>query len=258
MHSGVTRIEPSSAPEFVENGILSPRRRLPIVAVSQDRRGNCAADPARLQQYLAGVAAVAVYDDATAQELRRLIGWQLACYNGAIRVYWPGCAPGDRSDVHKVWLPREAGELGFGLVRQIQGECLRRSAPGFDRSAFDDARWRVERERLRSRLLELEERDRQSQAEQESDEAARRISERDLTIAELKRQLGLKTRENKQLAATLSELGPAPRSRRGNRPHRPAGIRRRRPRFPTCRQGRRNPRPESPPGIPGRATRHPA
>ena len=59
--SGVTLASPEKAPQFAAGRILSPERRLPIVAVSQDGRGETAIDPARLQRVLAGVAVVATY-----------------------------------------------------------------------------------------------------------------------------------------------------------------------------------------------------
>ncbi len=212
----VSPVSPEAAGEFAAGRILSPERQLPVVAVSQGGRGKPAIDPARLQRILAGAATVATYGDAAAQALRERLGWQLACYDGAVRVYWPGCAPGDRSGQHKVWMGREAAKLGFRLILQLQGECLRRLAPAFDRRMFEAVKGRIEQEKLRVRLLELEAENRRWQEEQESRESGAgteaRIRELEAANAELKRQLRAKNQENKQLAASALQQKPQQQS----------------------------------------------
>ena len=203
----VTWVSPDTAPEFAAGRVLFQSRRLPIVAVSQDGRGNTVIDPARLQQYLSGVASVAAYDRAAPRVLWQHFGRALACHGGDIRVYWPGCALHDESKVHKVWRWREVDNLGFHrLIRQLQGECLRRVAPAFDRDMFESIRWTVEREKLRMRLAEFEEQSRYEEqsrhmeAEQESAaESEAWIGELEASVANLERQLAEKDTENRRL-----------------------------------------------------------
>ena len=213
----VAKVSQATATEFAAGRILSPERRLPIVAVSENGRGETAVDPSRLQRVLAGLAVVATYGNSAAQVLRENVGPSLACYNGAVRVYWPACATGDRSGVHRVWMSREAARLGFRLFLQLQGECLRHLAPDFDQQMFESVKWRVDRENLRLRFTELEERERRLQEAPETGPAGR-SSELELANSELKRQLALQTQEIRLLRAKLSQRDqPSPSDRQSPR-----------------------------------------
>ena len=106
-----TIVTTKTAAEFAEQRILDPKRRLPIIAISQDWRGHTPVDPKQLQATLAGQAEVATYDGAAADALREIVGFQLACFNGAIRIYHPGCARGDRRERYNFWMPDAAQRL---------------------------------------------------------------------------------------------------------------------------------------------------
>lgn len=209
--NGVTRVSTDEVPAFAAGRILSPERRLPIIAVSQDGRGNTSVDLERLQRVLAGVAAVATYGSA-AVGLRDQLGWQLACYNGALRVYWPGCATQDASNSHRVWMGREATRLGFlGLARQIQGECLRRLAPAFSRDLFESVRSGVEWEKMLQRIAELERQSTAMPQERESG-AVDGVAELEATVSELKRQLRNRTDETNDLRRAIADSANAQQS----------------------------------------------
>lgn len=83
-----------------------PARRHPVVFVTpRVPNGDFAADYQRVASELAGLAYVVVANcpDAT----RRLAGElppQLNCYNGGVRVYWPGFALSDSPYRHPLWL----------------------------------------------------------------------------------------------------------------------------------------------------------
>ncbi len=210
--SGVTRVPLDEAPAFAAGRILSPERQLPVVAVSQDGRGNTAVDPERLQRVLTGVATVVTYGNSAAAGLRDQLGWQLACYNGAVRVYWPGCATPDASSSHRVWMGRDAARLGFlGLARQIQGECLRRSASAFTREMFESVRSSVEREKMLQRIAELERQFTAIPEERESG-AGDKVSELEATVVELKRQLRNRTGEINDLRRSITDTANAHQS----------------------------------------------
>lgn len=106
-----TIITAETAAEFAEQRILASERRLPIIAISQDWRGHSPVDPKRLQAALAGQAEVATCDSPAADALRAIVGFQLACFNGAIRIYHPGCARGDRRERYNFWMPDAARRL---------------------------------------------------------------------------------------------------------------------------------------------------
>ena len=98
----------------------------------------------------------------------------------------------------------EAARLDFRLILQLQGECLRRLAPTFDRGMFESVKWQVDREKLRLRLVELEEASQLQEERESTAESTARISELEATNAELKRQLASRTQEIKQLREELS------------------------------------------------------
>ena len=209
----VVEVLPGEAARFACETILSPQRELPIVAVSRYINGETAVDPAQAQRVLAGLAVVATYGGETATALRERLGWQLACYNGAVRVYWPGCTSRDVSSVHRVWMGREVSVKGFAHARQLQRECLRRRASAFSRELFETVQRDVEREKMRQRIAELEALELRLHETQPHDTGAlARVFELEATNNELKRQLRIRTGEIKQLRRALSDVSNDPAS----------------------------------------------
>lgn len=102
------RVAPETAGEFASR-IFDPARQLPILTISENWRRQTPINPNWLQQILAGLAEVTTYDSATADELRVRVGFQLACFNGAMRIYQPGCNRDDSREQHKFWMPSDAG-----------------------------------------------------------------------------------------------------------------------------------------------------
>lgn len=90
------------APEvkrFSDSELRDPTRRVPCVVISPVNLTNrYAINPAKLAAYLSGLAEVYVLGDHWASyELRDELGHSLACYDGAVRIYWPGMgSPTDR------------------------------------------------------------------------------------------------------------------------------------------------------------------
>lgn len=93
--------------DFVETGLLDPERRLPVVMISLDPRSEQPlVDPAALADKLACSAWVAVLRDKwTAFRLTRLVGKKLSCFDGAVRVYFPGFERGCDWRTHRLLLP---------------------------------------------------------------------------------------------------------------------------------------------------------
>jgi hypothetical protein len=116
-------------PSLVET-LYSKRRRLPVVLFSVDPYSDKpVADPIDSQDKLVGLAHVAVLADKWASfALTNALGKSLSCFNGAIRIYWPGfdaaCDPRD----HPVLLPgRIRGILADGKL--LSDYLLRWFAP---------------------------------------------------------------------------------------------------------------------------------
>lgn len=84
-----------SAPDvagFVENTLFSTERPLPVIVISPDVwTGRLEVGTASLQKTLLGFAQVAALRDKWAAfKLTDCLGKELSCYNGAVRLYWPG------------------------------------------------------------------------------------------------------------------------------------------------------------------------
>ena len=140
---------------FARESLLNPRRRLPILAISQDRQGRLPLEPERAQRALLGVAAVTVLDGDAATALTRFVtGRWFSCFNGAIQILWPGCRYDANGDGPRVYYgPRTAGDAdAAGLLRELQRVCIDNAPESDFDSAFSEARVSVILER--NRLLE--------------------------------------------------------------------------------------------------------
>ena len=84
--------------------ILSEDRALPVVAISKIdghvEFPNLAAD---LAKRIAGLAHVCVLDEASSWDLTDHLGEQWSCYNGAVRIYWPGGVGRGLPFRHTLW-----------------------------------------------------------------------------------------------------------------------------------------------------------
>ena len=111
-------------PEFVQTHLLSRRRRVPIVVVSRSPISEtCLVDPVELAARLAGSAAVHVLADQWAgYALSDEVGKSYACYNGAVRLYWPDFDP-EASPYSPIYTPDKVrelvGRLGEIIFRQL-------------------------------------------------------------------------------------------------------------------------------------------
>ena len=150
-----TKLTRDDAENFAFSRVLNPQRTLPIIAVSQDWQGNTPIAPGWLQERLAGLAEVATYDGNTAEELIRHLGSQLACYNGAVRIYQPGGGYRDpRHSSHHFWMPSQVRALrqqGAGLRVQSFTSHFSESA---DTREFENVRRQAQQIRAMEQRIE--------------------------------------------------------------------------------------------------------
>jgi len=75
----------------LEDAIWHPRRNLPVVAISSyEGRFLTEAFPREVASDLVGVALVGTVDPEAAWEVTARRGKEWSCFNGAVRLYWPG------------------------------------------------------------------------------------------------------------------------------------------------------------------------
>lgn len=101
--------------DFIQNGLLSDSRRLPLVVVSPEARtGQLVIDPKRLADSLAGLAEVWFFEDvATTYALTDNLPPGLAVFDGGVRIYWPQMRLGDSPRRHRLFT-----RFDFGMLRE--------------------------------------------------------------------------------------------------------------------------------------------
>lgn len=101
-------LDASRIPDFVNEHLTSPERKLPIVLVTPDNStSEPLLDPYRLADQLAAQADVFVLSDSAASwRLADEVGRPFSCFNGGVRIYWPDLDLGaDDPFQHPLWLP---------------------------------------------------------------------------------------------------------------------------------------------------------
>lgn len=100
-------LEKFDADLFVEEVLCAPDRWLPVVSVSpQQGIRDYLLDPAELQQTLLGHAQVVAFRDiAAGRAWTDALGVkELSCYNGAVRLYWPGFTRKSKPPEHPLYM----------------------------------------------------------------------------------------------------------------------------------------------------------
>jgi len=206
---------------LLEDVIWHPRRNLPVVVLSP-YEGRYLTDglPKEMASDLLGVALVATVDSQAAGEVTSRRGQEWSCFNGAVRLYWPGLTPDSRPIQNPLWtresilakqptpeaaasrLKRQLRKLLLGLsafavpeppqLATVRKAHLDRASESQRKSLLDDNDW----EGLANSYSEEN-----SQLKQERDDLANRTRELEAEVASL--QLALQWRE-----PDVSEIEP--------------------------------------------------
>ena len=114
---------------FVKDAITSNDRRLPIVLFSREPSQNTTlGDPADLADTVVGLAEVYTLADRWAAfALTDQLGKQFSCYNGAVRVYYPGFSLGDDPFGHPLLMPSKLLDMKF-IGRSLSNYLFQRLA----------------------------------------------------------------------------------------------------------------------------------
>ena len=115
------------AAKFIRERLFAPERRIPLVVASENRDGR-GVDADMLQESLLGVATVVSYNHRAAWDISRDIPRGLRCYDGAVRLYSPGCAETDVAQQNPYWILEDARRLQeSGILWLIlRDECVNR------------------------------------------------------------------------------------------------------------------------------------
>ena len=148
------------AAAFIRDSLFAPERRIPLVVASENRDGR-GVDADALQESLLGVATVVSYDHRAAWDISRDIPRALRCYDGAVRLYSPGCAETDIAQQNPYWILAEARRLqdAGNLWLILRDECVNRVPRQTLRRLYTRTRRRIEARRIEAdfqALAELE------------------------------------------------------------------------------------------------------
>lgn len=104
--TGIRFIAADGVESFVEEDLLSESRRLPVILISADSwSGQALVEPADYHQTLKGLAEIVVLDKWGCFRLTDTLGKDSSCFDGAIRIYWPGFRRDSNPFRHKLFLP---------------------------------------------------------------------------------------------------------------------------------------------------------
>ena len=149
----------------VMNFITNRNRKVPVLVLTDDPNGNTAIEPKLAFDYLLGLALVVRFVGDTSSHIKNATGQ--ACYNGAMRFYWPG------GSVSQFYWPSDAASIS---PAQFQKDCIEKAdlqdLNGDFEQIFSAARTRV----IREQRLERE-RTAQSEVVAQLARAQERISE---------------------------------------------------------------------------------
>lgn len=217
-------VDPERVEAFVEF-IQSPERHLPIILVSPlpTSPTDSLVDCGELARKVRGIAHVTrLRNNVAVGQLISLLP-DHSCYNGAVRLYWPGFSRTDSLDAHPFWLPRvKPDEVKKQLFEQLARESPRllgqnadidhlkwqkeESQRHLERTTFKEALKRIEAEQDAREFTEL-----YQLIEKERDELQARVEYLEQQNADLRDQMrGLRFRVNSawqrgERASTIDE-----------------------------------------------------
>jgi hypothetical protein len=196
-------IDDDDVDELVSDVLLSPARHLPVIAVSVDAYTDqplVSAD--EIQKAVLGFASVVMLKDKWAAfRLTDAIGKPLSCYNGAVRLYWPGLTIDADPFDHPLFLAprltgpgRPAQQDLFRLLNSIASFRFRESAIiSQARTAVEGRRAKeldAARQLLSSGSMKTEELEKALEKSWDEEKRLRELlAEREEKIAELTNQL---------------------------------------------------------------------
>ena len=158
-----TQIARDESSAFISDSLLSRDRQMPLVVVSRDKAGE-GIDADRLQEQLVGLADVVAYDHDTAWDIAKDVPRALRCYDGAIRLYAPGCSEDDVPQQNPYWMPSDEERMREYPNRfwmMLRDECVNRTPTHSRRRLYSAVRNRIrqiESDQRDAKIERLEER----------------------------------------------------------------------------------------------------
>lgn len=107
----------------------APERHHPVVFISTTRDGACVCDGKKLADHLCGLAYVIVAESAgVTDRLGQALSDRLNCFDGGVRIYWPGFKRNSSPLEHPLWVRSKIQALNALHPARLGGEILDRIA----------------------------------------------------------------------------------------------------------------------------------
>ena len=157
-------VDAVGVPRLVDEVVFNANRALPVIVVTRSNLGaELSADPSLLADNLGGLAEVYVVSDRTATfALTDKVGRELSCYNGAVRIYWPGATMLDDPRRHTLYLPetllrirQEGKSVESLIVGKVAGISALRYTGGTIASAVGDIASLEDERRVEGQIADL-------------------------------------------------------------------------------------------------------
>lgn len=157
------RIREADARSFVADTLLSPERALPVVTLSHDPdQQRPVRDPEWVQDRVIGLANVVEITPAASKTLTEHVGRARSCYNGFVRIFWPGFTRRSDPKDHPYFDPvvvearrRQGKELEDLLFERITEAAAERFRESDAVRAFRREMRRARMERIRERQADI-------------------------------------------------------------------------------------------------------
>ena len=129
------------AERFMREDLFDRQRRLPILAVSEREDGSgpvvAASELDALE--LAAMAEIVMLDPGASRAIDGRVGPDLACADGALRIWWPGVVADEHLQAQTLWTPGDLGDDSRRRLLPIR-DSLSRTATR--RALREDSFWR--------------------------------------------------------------------------------------------------------------------
>jgi hypothetical protein len=154
---GRVLVQSSDVSVLVDGVLESSERALPVVLVSQDSKtGDTLCNVKEMNRRLTGLAHVYEIDRDASFELTDRVGKVMSCFDGAVRLYWPGFARDGNHRRHTLYLAQRIRDLkkDGSLLRDKLFRILSNVASARFREGEIWRRLRKEADRARREELE--------------------------------------------------------------------------------------------------------
>jgi hypothetical protein len=161
--AGPRSVDTPDANRFIAEDVLAPTRALPILAISPRAEDNRPyVSPDHVRRFLGLAEPWFITTTSATRLISDLLGSEFSCYNGALRIWWPGLDPAeDDPRRHPLRLPYQVADTPartldalYNLLTRVSERRVADGGPVW--RVVLEATTRAREERLRAALADAE------------------------------------------------------------------------------------------------------